>query len=1848
MLSERQDLAVHRFNQYCSEKSILLLHGVGSGKTITSLTMALNKFDWGIERENPGEAKKIVIIAPSGIFGNFLEDGENNIPTFKIRDKNKPDGSKYEFYTRCEYQGRPITLCGYKYSTLGTMMGGKPDDPKSLTEQFKNTVVIFDEAHRLFRPIKALSGVTDYETHRTVPSNMMNRMLKIELLKSVKYFIVMTGTPYSLGLKDFFDMVRFIECSNSGNYVSCEYASNFKPTRYAPTMKSWFGNNYSQNGTLNWHILFGMLGVIGNVVPDFVQNPIYSVTSTASRSYQSYKERGYIIERSTHGKKFMNQLKEKLMEKKNQGGGMNIDDAYKILELDKEELMKKENSKSILKKKYYTLSVKYHPDKYKNSGEAFKRIKEAYEIVLENLEGKKSEESEDKIKNILIGILKNIYSEKELNNYLNMMIELFSSEKFIECINANTNGICILYEKFGSEELFPFYFSGVLQDSKEIFSNFDGKMLADDIIKSTEPIEDVLLSTVQYIDTDKIVKNLKHVEEEFKLRIKKSTRVIDNYMEEFPKIKKSFIKNDKKIVSLETLKKNFLQFENFINGIAKEIALALDNIIGLSSNSGTVSSTLNAAKASFYFGVAYENINKIRVATNTVYTVLSKFDTPKNTPLKIKGGLGSIILSNTIRSILVKVYDGIIAAGGSSAEAISEVNSTVAELLKSATTAFADGSITASIKDYLINFLSQSGGYFMLLTEPYFEIIFPYLSASLNAINTGLSFINLPSLNSVYEGILTIPSLTLNELWSSALNLFSSGWAWMSTPTGFIVSIAATYIFRRNIYDYFTRDSVLRTSITQKLKVWSEIHVPYDYDLIATDTLKFVSVIDNDMSKIKNTLTGKKIKLSDIKIGSLTKYILDNKERIAALNTDKKNLKSNLKNLTEKGPETVFNSGMVYEFTYKFDEDKTALENSIKEVDAEIKKYEQWIDQLEEMLRATKKDDPVLEFSGLNKTTLQRVTDNIELLDPKDIILYNYPQKQVLMLYCRYTKEQKKFMLEIYNSVLHTKWWKSDIGDLSDKRNEILRCVGNYSTDFDKCTAVYDFDKSETKKPSIDDLPIYKLESQYFDRTMRSDYDMTTACDDAKFVCPKFLRVVQYLLLMTTGKMFCATSDNNAKIYQPHLIINPEQESAAYNHMNDTKFVESLDDEKSKEATHYFLPLVWSCGSKKEIPGAQLFAYFLTKLGLKYTVIHSDNRNSEVQKLQKEKALKYVYPIFKEEEELLQLLQNRFFADLENTLVNKAQDNAYEAIRAFVHNHRGYFDNNPICVLLHSDMTEGIDCKHNPAIMLLEPPHTYCDYEQLCGRVLRTYSKGYAKRPTKIIYQFACYDIGDIEQIYLKRLDPFKSKEVISAEGLDLFYKPNGDVKDEVYTEIQQSKTFLSNYTPKGTITYLYNLFFRNPFYKSCSMSLKERWTFTLLKFKKYFSFFYTHEENEIIANIIHSIDHHCKKTIEYTPTVLEAIYGDVDNKFAIIQARTISLTETIDTLYAAYERRSEKPDNSFTGPVRQARNVKTGKLETITEIESSRYTKLASINNNVIDVTIKDLTNLTLNIDSSPDFNRIIEIQKEHYKIKQLFKAFSELKTKNDKLGIPDLIAIEKCVDNNPDTDFKESVIKNLPWCDPFIRPRECNKLYSCKTIGEIKSLENIQKSKELEDLELEILGKIKNLETLKNLQQIKKETKDLQEKIKTYKKQTKTLMKGKIKYHKQDMDTVGEWWLKNDRKKGDDSDCGGDDEAGDDDEAAGDDDDDDDHEDDDEDDEKKPPKKSTKRLKVKTETETIPPPEKRVTRAAAAATAVDHADDEKHEQAKAAAKPKKTATELEGKRRETSISVNGLTKRK
>ena len=180
--------------------------------------------------------------------------------------------------------------------------------------------------------------------------------------------------------------------------------------------------------------------------------------------------------------------------------------------------------------------------------------------------------------------------------------------------------------------------------------------------------------------------------------------------------------------------------------------------------------------------------------------------------------------------------------------------------------------------------------------------------------------------------------------------------------------------------------------------------------------------------------------------------------------------------------------------------------------------------------------------------------------------------------------------------------------------------------------------------------------------------------------------------------------------------------------------------------THYYLPVVHSTS---DVCGANLFAEYIKSLGFDYIVLDKDVLDSEVLEREKVRAIKKVYPRFENSDGALQELNELLY----ETDINKLREGLNTFIAKIkLSEPRTIFNEVPICVILTPDMTEGIDLKYNPAILLMEPPLCYGDYDQLCGRVLRTYSETYRVAPTKMIYQFVCFDAKQLKKISEERI----------------------------------------------------------------------------------------------------------------------------------------------------------------------------------------------------------------------------------------------------------------------------------------------------------------------------------------------------------------------------------------------------------------------------------------------------------------------------------------------------------------
>jgi hypothetical protein len=151
-LDGRQEGAIKRFTNCIDVWGILLLHKVGTGKTITSLLIALNTFRKKKFPSSPENPVKIVAIAPIGIFSGFIEDLITNILFFPTKNEAKQQFNNVlnDLNTSKSTKTIPLKffdvyfeLENYEFDSLIYDLNNKT------VRDLENTIVIIDEAHRL-------------------------------------------------------------------------------------------------------------------------------------------------------------------------------------------------------------------------------------------------------------------------------------------------------------------------------------------------------------------------------------------------------------------------------------------------------------------------------------------------------------------------------------------------------------------------------------------------------------------------------------------------------------------------------------------------------------------------------------------------------------------------------------------------------------------------------------------------------------------------------------------------------------------------------------------------------------------------------------------------------------------------------------------------------------------------------------------------------------------------------------------------------------------------------------------------------------------------------------------------------------------------------------------------------------------------------------------------------------------------------------------------------------------------------------------------------------------------------------------------------------------------------------------------------------------------------------------------------------------------------------------------------------------------------------------------------------------------------------------------------------------
>jgi hypothetical protein len=454
-------------------------------------------------------------------------------------------------------------------------------------------------------------------------------------------------------------------------------------------------------------------------------------------------------------------------------------------------------------------------------------------------------------------------------------------------------------------------------------------------------------------------------------------------------------------------------------------------------------------------------------------------------------------------------------------------------------------------------------------------------------------------------------------------------------------------------------------------------------------------------------------------------------------------------------------------------------------------------------------DEIYRKIADTNLHTVEQVYNQDKLFIDRQF--NGYPNRESLVIlscydtYQYYAFNQFKNILKELENSKYIDYINNYIPWYLNKKNLLdTKLIGNLSFDTsypllsfkDSTKAIVYFDFVQQKYVlNVDQAKIdaFKINEPIGD-VGEGGYRIYKPVRDINFSCKKFEKILNYLILMKTGYMVDIRNDTWTYIPQPHLLPNPVDDNNITN-INENPELFNTVHRITPATTQYFLPFVYSISDEL---GLNLFAYFLEKRGYKYKVLHELSANESAEKRE---TIKRSYPIINVEgnEELKTMQFNFFLQNIVHTLDNKEFEERFgQELRA-----------EPICVLLHPFKTEGIDAKYNPAIFLLEPALNFGDYEQLCGRVLRTYDgrATYNEKPKKMIYQcltssrVALNKFGDNYSHLKKDVDILEEDYFSIKNFFDLKDIP---IVADPYTGFELKNSYLSYYCP-NLVNYIYS-----------------------------------------------------------------------------------------------------------------------------------------------------------------------------------------------------------------------------------------------------------------------------------------------------------------------------------------------------------------------------------------------------------------------------------------------------------
>lgn len=434
---------------------------------------------------------------------------------------------------------------------------------------------------------------------------------------------------------------------------------------------------------------------------------------------------------------------------------------------------------------------------------------------------------------------------------------------------------------------------------------------------------------------------------------------------------------------------------------------------------------------------------------------------------------------------------------------------------------------------------------------------------------------------------------------------------------------------------------------------------------------------------------------------------------------------------------------------------------------------------------------------------------------------FNYPKRVVECIYVPYTAEQlclynhfkykfEKHIEKISLLTLNSLPWY--LYTLSSDTNPNL--IGNVSR------SVMEIQNQQIVSGSGDPISIYKKDPPVaketgdlkkfereqgrqeedkivkFVKTVQINvnrYIPNVSIDDVKYECPKFKKIVDYLLFMKLG--YLLSVDNAEIVEQPHFTKEDTD--------NDFGYLENI---ALKNADRHFLPFVYSTS---DVFGLNLFGSYLNKLGFRYITLHDeDNAAANAENLKA--ATEFSWKLLKRGVHLKGEIKDENIKDFVMlNLIGMEEDPKYRIkFEDFLtEDGKKLLKEEPLCILLHPFKTEGVNGKHNPAIIMMDPPLNYGDYEQLCGRVLRTYSSTYDSAPVKRVYQVVGYTYPGIDAALLEPYDGVEANvnattKVERAE-VGMFFDVNKITLEGVETPVDPYDMYNTEGNEEVTVTSL-------------------------------------------------------------------------------------------------------------------------------------------------------------------------------------------------------------------------------------------------------------------------------------------------------------------------------------------------------------------------------------------------------------------------------------------------------------